>query len=223
MLSEGLSLWLFWVGATYLVGSIPFGLLLGFVRGIDIRSQGSGNVGATNVGRVLGAQLGSLCLVLDVAKGFCPVFGYTLIVSEDPLRNTAGTVLWLIVGVSVVFGHVFPIWLGFRGGKGVATGLGAVLGFWPVLSAAGLIAALLWLLLLAAGRYVSVASMVAACALPGLALLSGFYWQIEWAQRWVFVIVMLFLAVLIVARHRSNLSRLRRGTEPKITWGRQRS
>ena len=209
------TLWLIWLCLAYLAGSIPFGLLMGRLRGVDIRLEGSGNVGATNTGRVLGPVWGLACFLLDGAKGLVPVLGYRLAVG-DPNASALSILLWFGVGAAAVMGHIWSLWLGFRGGKGVATGLGVVLGMWPVLTLPGVAGLLIWIIVLKATGYISVASMSAACAMPVLTLISALTQGLQARQTLVFVAVTALLAALVVLRHRSNLSRLRAGTEPKV-------
>ncbi len=215
--------WLLWLMGSYLIGSVPFGLLIGLSRGVDIREVGSGNVGATNAGRVLGRGWGFLCFGLDVCKGFAPALGYGLWSCQAGVQAASGggpwAVLgWLTVSAAAVFGHVFPVWLKFKGGKGVATGLGVLLGFWPVLTLPGVLTGVLWVVLVKLTGYVSLASVAAACSLPVLAIVSGLWWGRGAGEVAVYAGVSAVLALLITVRHRGNLSRLRAGTEPKAGW-----
>lgn len=200
--------------AAYLAGSIPFGLLVArIVSGMDIRTQGSGNIGATNVGRVLGAKWGLAVLLLDVAKGAVPTLSLPLLAGAD----TADPVTHLRVacGLATIVGHIFPCWLRFRGGKGVATALGvvAVLAPWATLVAFATFA-----LSFAVFRIVSLSSILAATAffLWGLwSLLPDPFAESTWS------LAMFDIAVpaLIIVRHRANLGRLLRGEEPKFRTG----
>ena len=180
----------------YLFGSIPFGLLLTRLAGLgDIRAIGSGSIGATNVLRTGNKGLAAATLLLDAAKGAFAV-GVFLILGPP------GAELW--AGLGAVIGHLFPVWLGFKGGKGVATGLGVLLALaWPVAVIAGLV----WLLVAAVGRRSSLASLAACAAAPVAAYLL--------APGGV-ALVTLASAVLIVARHHENIRRLLAGTEPRI-------
>lgn len=206
-----------WLLLGYLCGSIPFGLLIGKAKGVDIRKAGSGNVGATNVGRLLGRPWGITCFVLDVLKGVAPVVAAGLACGYLGHALTAGqSWRWLAVGVASVLGHVFPVWLKFRGGKGVATGLGAVLGYWPTVTFAAGAALLTWILVVAVWRYVSLASMAAAALLPLYVLLAGAVMDTPAGAVVPFVIVTLLLAMLVILRHRTNIARLCAGTESKI-------
>ncbi|MCC6524554.1 MAG: glycerol-3-phosphate 1-O-acyltransferase PlsY [Polyangiaceae bacterium] len=192
--------------AAYLSGSVPFGLLLARRRGVDIRRVGSGNIGATNVARNLGRGLGALVLVLDAAKGALPVAVVRL--GELDVRSTP----WLLpaVGLGAVVGHCFPVWLRFRGGKGVATALGVMLAADPLAAAAGVG---VFVLVVALSRIVSLGSMlgtvavavaVTARAAPAPSVVLG------WG-----------LVALVVVQHRDNLRRLRRGEESRVGRGRR--
>jgi len=210
--------WYIAVVAAYLVGAIPFGFVIGKARGVDIRTVGSGNIGATNLGRALGRKWGLFCFLLDVAKGALPVlviggaFGW---LGRDTL--SAGEVgQWLGIAVAAMVGHIFPVYLKFKGGKGVATGFGVMLGFWPMLTLPAVGALLTWLIFAGAVRYVSVASVVAAAVLPGyfllLAAING--WPID--RFWPLLLVTGLMALLVGVRHGSNFIRLARGQESRL-------
>lgn len=207
-----------WVAGAYLCGSIPFALLIGLARGVDVRQVGSGNVGATNVGRALGRKWGVLCFILDVLKGLLPVLigglmlGYANRLDLPPDEAWR----WLALGAAAVLGHVFPVWLKFKGGKGVATGLGVLLGFWPILTLPGVGSALLWVTLVLTLRYVSLASMAGAVALPLFAFIHAQFTAPRPMDRVPFFVVGAALALLVVLRHRANISRLIAGTEHRI-------
>ena len=213
--------WLVALVVAYAIGGIPFGLLLGFARGIDIREHGSGNIGATNTVRVLGKRVGLLAIVVDVLKGAVPVlvWGFIISAASRPDLPAGEAFKWLGIGVATVLGHIFPIYLRFRGGKGVATGFGMFVGYWPWVTPAAVSALLIWIVCLKATRYVSVSSIAAACALPlailGFAL-SPWPAQTSLGGAWPFALVGALIAVLVVVKHRSNLIRLREGTEPKV-------
>ncbi len=179
----------------YAIGSIPFGLLLTRVAGLgDVRSIGSGNIGATNVLRTGNKGLAAATLLLDLLKGWLPVF---LAWQWFP-----GTVPLAAIGA--VLGHCFPIWLGFRGGKGVATNAGVSFGLaWPI----GVAYALVWIAVLAASRISSLAGM---CAVIAAAIAAGLLGYPE------FVPALAFIAVVVIFLHRENLKRLAAGTEPKV-------
>ena len=204
------------VPAGYLVGSIPFGLLVGLARGVDVRRAGSGNIGATNVGRLLGGRFFALVFVLDVLKGMVPVLaagGVLGFRARDPL----GYVLWLSVGFAAVLGHMFSVFLGFRGGKGVATSTGLTLGLWPYYTLPGLLAAGVWGVAFWRTRIVSLGSILGAIAFPlAYAALGLLLWRDRLSAQWPLLAFAVLVAVLIVFRHRSNIARLRAGTEHRF-------
>lgn len=207
----------------YLLGSVPFGFLIGRFRGIDIRQLGSRNIGATNVGRVLGRRWGMLCFALDVLKGALAVLlaGWWTGALSDPAPGATRAWLWLAVAGAVIAGHMFTIFLNFRGGKGVATGFGALLAMWPHLTAPALIALFIWIATLRATRYVSVSSILAAIILPltvalqALARAQGPALD-RLAGAAPFLLATSALAALVIWKHRANIARLRAGTEPKV-------
>jgi len=187
----------------YLLGSIPFGVIVGRARGVDIRRHGSGNIGATNVLRLLGPGPAVLVLVGDVLKGFLPVVAGGSLLRSWSMREPD---LWLLaVALAPILGHTFSIFLRFHGGRAVAATLGALLGMsWQ----AGLVALGIFILVVAVTRYVSVASIIASASVPiYLALADA---RPAWAAFWTAI------AALIIARHIPNIGRLLAGTEPKI-------
>ncbi|MBW2732073.1 MAG: glycerol-3-phosphate 1-O-acyltransferase PlsY [Deltaproteobacteria bacterium] len=185
---------LFWVIIAYLVGSLPFGLWIGLARGVDVRGQGSGNIGTTNVGRSLGKPWALLVLLLDATKGYLPVM--------LALHGACSPVWVALTMVSAVLGHVFSLYLHFRGGKGVATALGVVGAVhWP----AALWGLGVYLVVLAVGRVSSLGSLFGVVAAM-LVLAFGDSLQ---AYSWA----MLIITALIFWRHKDNLRRLRRGEE----------
>jgi glycerol-3-phosphate acyltransferase PlsY len=204
----------------YLLGSIPFGLLIGKARGIDVRSTGSGNIGATNVGRLLGRKWGYICFLLDVAKGLLSVLLANLYLSRSASPAVDGTLSitaqWALLAVAAgcIIGHMFSLYLGFRGGKGVATSLGVVLGVWPYFTLTALIALCVWIAVWGWWRYVSLASICGALAFPiGFTLL---IWRIDTWQFHSLLPLFSFsclMAVLVIFRHRANIKRLLAGTE----------
>jgi acyl phosphate:glycerol-3-phosphate acyltransferase len=208
------------VGA-YLVGGIPFGLLVGHLRGIDVRKCGSGNIGATNVARVLGRRWGLLVFGLDVAKGAVPTAIATWLMGSYGARLGVESALWqtlvvIAVQACCVFGHNWSIYLGFKGGKGVATSLGILLGYWPYLTLPGLAGLLTWGLVLAASRYVSAASIVGAAAFPFYVATFGTWQGWPTSRTALLAGFSAVMASLIIVRHRANIGRLLAGTEPKI-------
>ncbi len=208
-LAPGLQL----VFLAYLVGSVPFGYLVGRLVGrIDIRQYGSGNIGATNVGRVLGHKWGIVVLVLDLLKGLVPVAPLPYFPYQLLLAGSANQVHWQVAaGIATILGHMFPCWLGFRGGKGVATALGVVacLGGWATVVAAAVfgLAFGLW-------RIVSLASILAASSFAVCRIV--LLWPALFtAQNWSLTAFSLLAPALIIVRHRSNIARLWRGEEPR--------
>jgi glycerol-3-phosphate acyltransferase PlsY len=192
--------------AAYLLGSIPFGLLMGKLFGAaDVRKAGSGNIGATNVARVAGPLAGILTLVLDAAKGALAV------VLAARLTDQSST--WMMIaGLCVLAGHCFPIWLGFRGGKGVAPAAGV---FLVLCAPAFLGAAVLFVLVVIYWRFVSLGSIAAAAAMP---LLIYFLWAPHHAPPYAVTFGSLAAALLIVYKHDANIQRLVQGDEPKISF-----
>ena len=210
------------VVAAYLCGSIPFGLLIGWARGVDVRTQGSGNIGATNVGRVLGRPYGLAAFGLDLLKGFVPVWlaGHWLAGRAGVGPLAAGDFLiWMAVAAACIVGHVFPVYLRFKGGKGVATSLGVLLGIWPYFTLPGLVALGLWIVVTGATRYVSVGSIVAAGAFPVLFAAAAHLACGRWGASehlWPLYTFSVILSFLVIYRHGSNIKRLLAGTESKI-------
>lgn len=196
---------------SYLFGSIPFGYLAGRLVGIDIRQAGSGNVGATNVVRVLGKRFGYPVLALDVLKGFGAVKIAMLIAPGRPPEWNSPEIFGILAAMSSVLGHLYPPWLKFKGGKGVATSAGALFALTPV---ATLVGVAIWIIVFWLTRYVSLASMIAAGVLPIVILVVSSQDQ---NKRRPLVYSSACVATVVVWRHRSNLSRLMRGTEPRFT------
>jgi acyl phosphate:glycerol-3-phosphate acyltransferase len=199
------------VVGSYLLGSIPFGYLAGHIVGIDIRQTGSGNVGATNVVRVLGKRYGYPVFALDFLKGFGAVKISMLIAPGSPLQWNSPEMFGTVGAISSVVGHSFPPWLKFKGGKGVATSAGALVALAPL---TGLIAGAIWIIVFWLTRYVSVASITTAVVLPIIILVIN--WQ-EPSKGEAIFYGSLCVAAIVIWRHRSNLSRLMRGTEPRFT------
>jgi glycerol-3-phosphate acyltransferase PlsY len=205
-LAPGLQL----VALAYLIGSTPFGYIVGRLVGkIDIRQHGSGNIGATNVGRVLGSRWGFTVLALDLLKGLVPVAALPLLFfsSSDP-----GRIHWQVAaGAATVLGHMFPCWLGFRGGKGVATALGVVacLAGWATLGAAAVFG-----LSFAIWRIVSLSSILAALAFAACQI-ARLWPGLFTHEQWSLTVFSLLVPALIIVRHRGNIGRLWRGQEPQ--------
>jgi acyl phosphate:glycerol-3-phosphate acyltransferase len=191
---------------SYFIGSIPFGFLVTkMVKGIDIRQHGSGNPGATNVGRVLGKPYGILVFTLDMLKGFLPVFLF------DQLFSGYGhNVSLLLCGVGVICGHTFPLFLGFKGGKAAATGCGVFLWLAPLPL---LISVGVWLLTISLSRYISLGSILSAITLVVCLIVLG---KDPFGQGLYLTLFSIFISTLIIIRHKSNIKRIINGTENKI-------
>jgi glycerol-3-phosphate acyltransferase PlsY len=196
----------------YLVGSIPFGLIVGKAKGIDPRTSGSGNIGATNLGRLLGARYFALVFTLDLLKGALPTLAAGAVIGfriED--RQTC--LLWIAVAAAAVLGHVFSLFLKFKGGKGVATTAGVFLGIYPYFTFAGLIAILIFIIVFRITRYISVGSILAASSFPAAYIAIGLgRWPMIDAQLPLLCFAIL-IPLLIIYKHRGNIARLRAGTE----------
>jgi len=197
--------------AGYLLGSIPVGFIIAKLAGVDIRKVGSGNIGATNVLRTLGKHYGYPVFLLDFLKGLGAVKLSILINhlagSEPGRAEMAG----VIGGIFSVIGHSYPVWLGFKGGKGVATSGGVVFGLMPL---AALIGGGVWIGMFLATGYVSLSSIIAALSVPvSLAVM----WSIGYVHGPILLLYFsLGIAAIVIIRHRSNLSRLRKGTEARF-------
>ncbi|MFP3936975.1 MAG: glycerol-3-phosphate 1-O-acyltransferase PlsY [Phycisphaerae bacterium] len=199
--------------AAYVLGSTPFGVLLAKAHGMDLRKVGSGNVGATNVARALGRKWGYICFLLDTGKGLTAVLVAGLLLRRlESFPTLLHQASWLGVGCGVILGHVFSFYLRFRGGKGVATALGVVVGIYPYFTFAGLAALGVWIVVVLLTKYVSLASLAAAGAF--LPLFAAFNWPV--AHVWPLVAFAAVMVALIVLRHRDNIRRLIAGTENRI-------
>jgi acyl phosphate:glycerol-3-phosphate acyltransferase len=216
----------------FLLGSIPCGLIIAKLKGINIRDHGSGNIGATNVLRVVGKKYGITCLILDALKGFIPVVMAISVIRFIGIHNPmtlTGLSDWaadfpmltaqgaqVITGLCAVLGHNYSPWVGFKGGKGIATSAGVLIALMP---AAVLILLLIFLMTFIVSRYVSLASIVAAGTLPFVTLAgSWFHGKIQngtWNKPlFAFTVI---IAILAIWKHRSNMARLRAGTEHRFT------
>jgi glycerol-3-phosphate acyltransferase PlsY len=206
--------------AGYLLGSIPAGYLAGrWLKGIDIRQEGSGSTGATNVLRVVGKGPALVVFLVDVLKGTAAVLLAKAVLEPLglPLDGAGSAASWatdswvVAAGLAALAGHIWPVWLGWRGGKAVATALGMLLGLaWPV----GLACFGVFLTVLSLSRIVSLSSVVAAVALPLLML--AWFGDQALGLRWPYLVLALLTSVLVIWRHRSNLARLLDGSEPRL-------
>jgi glycerol-3-phosphate acyltransferase PlsY len=238
-----MQLWLCPVLA-FLLGSIPFGLIIARAKGINIREHGSGNIGATNVLRVVGKKYGITCLLLDALKGFIPVLIAINLIritgKSNPLEIAAltpfalilpasgqffGQLVHVLTALAAILGHNYSPWVGFRGGKGIATSAGVLLGLMPF---GVLLLLVVWLAVFAITRYVSLASIIAATALPLMVHYGArvhhlhndksqpTLWEAStWNKPLFFFSIV--IAVLAVWKHRANIQRLRDGTESRFT------
>jgi glycerol-3-phosphate acyltransferase PlsY len=197
--------WIISGTAAYLLGAIPFGYLVARARGVDIRKAGSGNIGATNVFRCVGKSWGILTFCADAAKGFVAAFVFPLLASR--ISGTHMPSAPVLCACLAVAGHNWPVYLRFRGGKGIATSAGALAGVAP--AAVG-IGAAAWIIVFLTTRYVSVASISAAVSIPVSA------WLLYRGGSLVLPSALSLLGVVAVWRHRSNLRRLLQGTEHRV-------
>src|SRR5437773_4825315 len=196
---------------SYLLGSIPFGYLAARLVGIDIRQTGSGNIGATNAVRVLGKRYGYPVFALDFLKGFGAAKISMLMAPGRPPEWNSPEIFGILAAMSSVLGHLYPPWLKFKGGKGVATSAGALLALTPVATTIGIA---IWMIVFWLTGYVSLASVTAAVVLPLIILVVS--WRDQNKGK-PLVYSSACVAAVVIWRHRSNLSRLIRGTEPRFT------
>jgi glycerol-3-phosphate acyltransferase PlsY len=202
---------------SYFLGSIPFGLLVGRAKGIDVRTAGSGNIGATNVGRLLGKKFFFFVFFLDMFKGLLPMLAGAIIVRRWTAGSSADMLLLLGVGLAVILGHMFSVFLRFKGGKGVATSAGVILGLWPYFTLPGVVSILIFVIVVYLTRFISVGSIAAAGSFPVLYLGMGLLWGWHPLGRQLPLLVFaVIVAAMIVYKHRTNISRLRAGTENRI-------
>src|SRR6516225_8924116 len=201
-------IWLLIFALSYLIGSIPSGYLVARSKGIDISKHGSSNIGAANVARVMGKKWGYLVGLCDFLKGFLSTRLGFLIASHFLLSSVLGSV---IAAIASILGHNYPVWLGFKGGKGVATSGGAVLGLLPplVFVSTGLV----WIAIFFISRFTSLASISAALALPIAVFLVGAKTGIDF---WLLIGSSVLVKALAIWRHRSNIVRMMNGTEDRF-------
>ena len=195
--------------ASYLTGAIPWGFIIGKLKGVDIRNHGSGNIGATNVTRIIGKPWGIFCFAIDFAKGLLPVVIVKILFpSVFFLSATQVSIAIILAVMGTVIGHIYPVYLGFKGGKGISTGTGALVAITPLAIVCGLIA---WVVVFKAFKYVSLASIIAAIIVSVISFVfsySGIYP--------IYPILLYFIALLAlfaIYKHKSNIKRLLNGTE----------
>ncbi len=200
---------------SYLLGSVPFGLIIAAAHGKDLRKIGSGNIGATNLSRALGKRWAYLCFCLDVGKGLVPMIVARKFISASP--SVTELFIWLICGVAAVAGHVFPIYLKFKGGKGVATSLGLALGLWPYYTICAAVAFAVWVVTVLIWRYISLGSVVASVVFPiTLILIIAVKDQWHFAELWPLLTAAIAIPLMVIFRHRENIKRIATGTESKV-------
>ena len=215
-------LWAVLPVAAYLVGSFPTAHLLARSRGVDLGAVGSRNYGATNLGRTLGRSWGILCFAIDALKGAIPVLaaGWLLgaLGAAAGRFSTETAWCWLAVAGAAIVGHTLSPWIGFKGGKGVATGFGALVAIWPVLTLPAALALVLWAAILAISRIISLASMVAAISIPCSVLVAALAANGLAGVRAAvpFLAATGAIAAFVVWKHRANIARMRAGTEPRV-------
>lgn len=194
---------------SYFIGALPFGLWIGlYFKGVDIRTLGSKNIGATNVLRIFGPKLGVSAMVLDTLKGMIGIILARHLLPVYQQGETATFWMLMLVGILAIIGHTFSIFLRFKGGKGVSTTLGVLLALcWPV----ALTTLAVWLLVLALTRYVSLASIIGSLVIP-----CASYWMLTPPDRWWMLGLGILTALLVIIRHRENIQRLLQGNESKI-------
>jgi glycerol-3-phosphate acyltransferase PlsY len=195
----------------YFLGSFPAGYFAGRLAGVDIRAVGSGNIGATNVLRSLGKRWGYPVFVIDALKGFAAVRLAFILVKYWPAAQPYAEYIAILTAIMSVAGHMFPVWLRFKGGKGVATSAGALFGLMPW---AVPCVFLVWFITFEISRYVSLASIIAAISLP---IIVGLFAHWQFIDTWALVYFSILIMALVLWRHRSNFSRLLKGTEQRFS------
>jgi len=211
--------WTIGIVCSYFAGSIPFGVLIAKAKGVNIREHGSKNIGATNVGRVLGKKLGLTCFVLDVLKGAVPVLVVGsvagLIGQQINQTGTSEMLLWICIALAALLGHMYSAFLKLGGGKGVATAFGGMVAMWPLLTFPVLLAFLAWVVTLKGTKMISLASLVAAIVLFADAVVTVMLASTI-KHAWPLLAVTGLIASMVLWKHRSNIRRSARGEEPKI-------
>jgi glycerol-3-phosphate acyltransferase PlsY len=200
---------------SYLIGAIPWAYLIGKMYGLDLRNEGSGNIGATNVTRVIGKFWGRVCFLLDMIKGFLPVFIVTMLIKQQIIADI-NDLAQIVAAGGAVIGHMFCVFLRFKGGKGVSTSAGCLLAMAPYSFA---ISGIVWIIVFLIGRYVSLASIAAAAVLPVSATFFSMMKVNDRAIYPVSIYILIFLyilAMLAILKHTGNIKRLINGTEHRF-------
>ena len=221
-----MTFWLAFAGCvlgSYLLGGVPFGLLVGWFHGKDVRKIGSGNIGAMNVGRIWGREWFLVVFSLDMLKGLLPTLagGWVLGTIADGPSETTFMVCRLVIGMTSILGHNYSPFLGFRGGKGVSTSLGVALGVYPDLTYPAIASFGAWVFGLGVTRMSSVGSLLGGALFPLFYLVALRYRGETITGHWPFVGFTLLVGVMVVVRHRSNIARILAGTETTVGAGTQ--
>jgi len=199
----------------YFVGAIPFGYIFAKLHGKDLTKIGSGNIGTTNLSRALSKKWGLICFFCDTLKGTLPILIESSFISKQPSAiELAGC---LAVGICAVIGHIYPVYLKFKGGKGVATSFGIALGLYPYLTICAAIVLLIWIVTVLLTKYVSLASIIAAIAFPlilAILIVTIQSWTLK--SLWPLMIVSLLIPAMVIIRHKENIMRILKGTENKV-------
>lgn len=204
------------IAGAYFAGSIPFGLLIGKWHGIDVRKAGSGNIGATNVGRLLGKKrYFFMVFFLDFLKGLVPMLVAALLL-DRAMAGPGAYLQCLAVGFAAIVGHMFSIFLRFKGGKGVATSAGVLMGFWPYFTLPGVVVVVIFLILLKTTRYMAIASVGGSSCFPVayLCFAAAWGWR-PFGAQWPLLVFAVVVPAMIAYKHRTNFARLRAGTEER--------
>jgi glycerol-3-phosphate acyltransferase PlsY len=211
--------WIIYIFAAYVAGSIPFGVLIAKSKGINIQEHGSKNIGATNVGRILGKKLGISCFILDVLKGAIPVlivgFAANLFGQSMDQISTTELLLWICVALAAFLGHMYSLFIKFGGGKGVATTFGGMIAMWPFLTLPVLVALVSWIIAAKTTKMVSLASLVASFVLFSATVVFVMT-QLNVTHAWPLLAFTFLVSVMVFWKHRSNIGRIMRGEEPKL-------
>ncbi len=202
--------YIFSIILSYLIGSIPFGYLIAVTKGIDIRTEGSGNIGATNVSRVLGRKYGLIIFALDMFKGFVAVYFVPVLVGGANFITTPDNLPVILCGFCAILGHAFPVFLRFRGGKAVATSFGVLVWLAPIPTA---VAFGVWIVTVAVSRYVSLGSMLGTLVTIWAIV---YFVDSPFGDNVYITFLAVAVAVLVIAKHKSNIQRIISGTEKKV-------
>ncbi len=205
--------------ASYVIGGIPFGLIIGKIYGFDVRKIGSSNIGAMNVGRVIGPKGFIMVFLLDAMKGFIPAIVAGAFLTNDWLEQSSlstRNIIWLAIGIVAVLGHNYSIFLRFQGGKGVATSFGVALGIYPELTFPALVGLAVWALGISITRMSSVGSLCAGIVFPIAYLKLTRHRHDILQTHWPFLAFTLLACLMVVIRHRANIARIMAGTEPRV-------